>query len=134
MLDILAVQTALKAIVDAADVGLFAHVGAVDKPAPPCVIVPLPEVDYLDDFDRDMTATFTLRVLCGNRQDETSAQRVVARHMTPGPGSLIDALEDDQSVGGTAHTIAVVSASTARAYEYGDITYIGTDLTVAVTG
>lgn len=134
MLDVLAVQSALKAIIDAADVDLFAHVGAVDKPAPPCVIVPLPEVDYLDDFDRDMTATFTLRVLCGKRQDETAAQGVVARHMSPGPGSLIDALEADPSVGGTAHTIAVMSASTAKAYEYGDITYIGMDLSVVVTG
>jgi len=137
MIDVLAAARGLAAAVTAADGQVLRGSAlATDSPAVPCVIVPLPEVEYLQTGDGSMKATYTLRFLAGPRQpDEIGPQERLARWVTPGTGSIIAGIEADQTLDGSCDSVTVLSAARPGVYEYGNSgEFIGMELTVEVIG
>jgi hypothetical protein len=130
--DILANQAALVAALQAGT-DLTCYVGSRDSVEVPCLVVPLPEVEYDADFGADTHLLYAVRYLVG-RADETVAQERIADAMsTDGATSIPAAVNADPTLDGTCDFATVTRAGRIGVYTYGEITYLGAEFTVDAT-
>ena len=134
MIDSVAVAADIAAaITQASTDDLRGRALATDSPAFPCVVVPLPEIDYWQTGDGTVKATYTLRFLSGPRKDEDAAQRRLSRWFAN--RDLLDAIE---AATDNCDSIIVVSTQKPQVYPYGSgstvTELIGADMTVEVVG
>jgi len=126
--DILAVRSGLADAIRTGT-GVRTYAGNRDQVETPCYVVPLPEVEYHTEFGNGIRCTFGVRYLVA-RADEVVAEERLAEAMSP--STLLAAAEADQTLDGTAETVAVTNASRMGVYAYGDIDYLGVEFTIDV--
>lgn len=131
MADILAIRDGL-ADAAKAGTGLRAYKGNRDQVETPCVVVPLPDVEYHTEFGGGIRCTFAVRFLVGRADEVVGEERLAAAMNPDGADSLAAALESDPTLGGVCETVAAVSASRLGVYAYGETDYLGVELTVDV--
>lgn len=106
----------------------------VSVPLGGLAVVGLPtSVEYDFTFQRRAdTYTFTVRVLSG-RQSERAAETLLAEFISgTGTNSIKAAFNANETLGGVAETMRVVSAAQLGSYVYGEVEYLGVEFTIEV--
>lgn len=133
MADVASIQAGLASLLGSIS-GLRTQDQTRDIVAIPVAVIGLPDsVTYDFTFARGAdTYVFTVRVLTG-RASERAAGVLLASYLSgTGSSSIKAAVESDPTLGGSADTTRVQSASGIGAYQYGDIDYLGVEFTIEV--
>jgi hypothetical protein len=103
-----------------------------DQVNPPVAIIELQTADYDGALRGGLTTyTFQVSVIVG-RVSERTAQRTLDAYITPGVGSIKDAIESDRSLDGSADTVRVERMGNYGSVTIGDVTYMAADFTVTI--
>lgn len=102
-----------------------------DQVTPPMAVISGPEpISYGETFEGTTHhLTFTVRVLVG-RVVPRAAQAALDGYMSDGEGSVYNALELDQTLGGTVVSAQVVTAQNVGSIVVNDVTYAVVDFTI----
>ena len=130
-MDVLAVRDALADVIAAGCPTLFVSKGVKDQVQTPAVIVPLPEMEYLQTGDRTAKATFVVQLLMVRATEDVAQERLAAA-MSSGPGSVVDAVEESNTLGGACDSATVLRAGRIGTYTHDNILYIGMEFTIDV--
>lgn len=133
MADIAAIQTAIATALGTIS-GLRTQTEERDSATPPTAIIGLPSsVTYDFAFGRGAdTYTFDIRVVTG-RAAERAAQVLLAGYVSgTGSSSIKAALESDPTLGGVIDSCRVQSANGIGIYQFGEIEYLGVNVTLEV--
>lgn len=105
-----------------------------DQVNPPIAVVNLQTVNYDGAFAGGLvTYNFQVTVIVG-RASERDAQRRIDTYITPGSGSIKNAIESDTTLGGSAYDVRVENMSNFGSILIADQTYLAADFTVTVYG
>jgi len=105
-----------------------------DSPNPPQAVINLQTVQYDGAFAKGLT-TYNFQVLLiVGRASERTAQRTLDAFITPGVGSIKDAIESDRSLNGSAYDVRVEIMSNYGSILIADQNYLAAEFTVVVYG
>jgi hypothetical protein len=141
MADLIAIRNALAASITKYT-GLRADGQARDQVTPPCaVILPgNPYVNYASTMDGALDFNFTVLLIISDSAPVDATQRALDLYLGIGQNdpniasSVPQAIEADNTLGGTVHFIQAVSAGRYGRIEYGGITYFGAAVNVIAGG
>lgn len=112
--------------------GLRADAQARDQVSPPCcVIIPgSPVINYASTMDGAVDINLMVLIIISDAAPVDSTQRALDAYLgvdqDPAVGSSVpEAIEADNTLGGTVHYIQAVSADSYGRIEYAGITYFG---------
>lgn len=105
-----------------------------DQVNPPIAVINLQTVNYDGAFAGGLvTYNFQVTVIVG-RASEREAQRRLDAYITPGSGSIKDAVESDKTLAGSAYDVRVVDMSNFGSILIADQNYLAAEFSVVVYG
>lgn len=121
--------------------GLRADGQARDSVSPPCaVIIPgQPFISYGDTMDGAVTVNLLVLLLISDAAPLEKTQRALDAYLgvdtNPAVGSSVpEAIEEDNTLGGTVHYIQAVTADNYGRVEYAGVTYFGARIRCLIGG
>lgn len=101
--------------------------------SPPAAVLALGPGTYEDDFDGAIRVTWTAVVLL-SRADDTKAQQQLDKYLSSGYGTIIDAVNEDQTLFGTVDSCRVVGWNEPATFTIAGIDYIGAEVNIEAIG
>lgn len=101
--------------------------------SPPAAVLALGPGTYEDDFDGAVTVTWTAVVLL-SRADDTKAQQALDKYLSTGYGTIIDAINEDQTLSGSVDSCRVVGWNEPATFTIAGIDYIGAEVNIECVG
>lgn len=138
MADLIAIRNALANSITTYT-GLRTDGQAHDAVNPPCAVV-LPReplINYADTMDGTVTINLQVILIISDAAPVDATQRALDTYLgvdqNPAVGSSVpEAIEEDNTLGGTVHYIQAVNAGSYGRIEYGGVTYFGARINVVI--
>jgi len=138
MADLVAIRNALAASITRYT-GLRTDGQARDQVTPPCAVVlpGNPLINYADTMDGTVTINLMVLLIISDAAPVDATQRALDTYLgvdqNPAVGSSVpEAIEEDNTLGGTVHYIQAVNAGSYGRIEYSGVTYFGARISCVI--
>lgn len=104
-----------------------------DQINPPQAVVSLDKIDYQRAFHRGLTEyTFKITVIVSRQSERNAQQNLDAYVASTGKYSVLEAMETDRTLGGSAFDLTLIGMDTYGSVSIGEVNYLSADFSVRV--